>query len=109
MPKLLVIISSGKEARDKALAGFIFAANSLKFGWAEKVEIIFFGPSQDLLAEDAEFRETVISHLQGYKPFVCKFIADMKGHTDKMDFARVEYVGDIINKLIDEGYTPLVF
>jgi hypothetical protein len=109
MPKLLVIISSGKEAKEKAVTGVVFAANSRRFGWAEDVEIIFFGPSQDLLAEDDEFRELVMNQFENYRPLVCKFIADMKGHTEKMDFARVEYVGEIINRLIDKGYTPLVF
>ncbi len=76
MSKLLVIIASGKEAKEEAVAGLLFAANSMKFGWAEKVEIVFFGPSQDLLAED----ELVISQL-----------------------------GEIVNRLIDEGFAPMGF
>jgi len=34
MAKLLVLIVSGKEAKEKATAGLLFAANSIKFGWA---------------------------------------------------------------------------
>jgi hypothetical protein len=110
MSKLLVIISSGKEAKEKALTGVMFAANSMKFKWAESVEIVFIGPSQDLLVEDEHFREAVTSSIGEYKPLVCKFIADSKNHPrEKLDFARVEYVGSMINELISEGYIPLVF
>lgn len=109
MAKLLVIVASGKEAKEKAVAGLLFAANSIKFGWAESVEIIFFGPSQDLLAEDEGFREMVVNQLGEYKPMACKFIADMKGYADKLDFTRLEYIGSVVNKLIDDGYTPMVF
>ncbi|AGK61054.1 Uncharacterized protein conserved in archaea [Archaeoglobus sulfaticallidus PM70-1] len=110
MGKILVIISSGKEAKEKAMTGVMFATNSMKFGWADSVEIIFIGPSQDLLVEDEEFRNFVISNIGEYKPLVCKFLADSRQHPkDKLEFARVEYVGSIINQLIDEGYTPLVF
>lgn len=109
MAKLLVLIVSGKEAKEKATAGLLFAANSIKFGWAESVEIVFFGLSQDLLAEDESFRDMVVSQLGEYKPLACKFIADMKGYSDKLDFTRLEYIGELVNKFIDEGYTPMVF
>ncbi|WP_202319292.1 hypothetical protein [Archaeoglobus neptunius] len=109
MAKLLVIIASGKEAKEKAVAGLLFAANTIKFNWAESVEIIFFGPSEDMLAEDEEFRNLVVNSLGEYKPLACKFIADAKGYSDKLDFARLEYIGDLVNKLIDEGYVPMVF
>ncbi|MBO8179360.1 MAG: hypothetical protein H0Z19_02610 [Archaeoglobus sp.] len=109
MSKLLVIIASGKEAKEKAVAGLLFAANSMKFGWAEKVEIVFFGPSQDLLAEDESFRELVINQLGEYKPLACKFVADSKGYSEKLSFTRLEYVGEIVNRLIDEGFAPMVF
>ncbi|WP_456469071.1 hypothetical protein [Archaeoglobus sp.] len=109
MAKLLVIIVSGKEAKEKAVAGLVFAANSIKFKWAESVEIVFFGPSEDLLVEDENFREMVISQLGDYKPLACKFIADMKGYADKLGFTRLEYIGELVNRFIDEGYTPMVF
>ncbi len=109
MVKLLIIISSGKEAKEKAQTGVMFAANSMKFGWSEKTEVIFFGPSQDLLVEDEEFRNEVIEQLGDYKPLACKFIAEKKGYVDKLDFVRIEYVGGIIAKLIDENFVPLVF
>jgi len=109
MAKLLVIISSGKEAKEKAVTGLIFAANTMKFKWAEDVEIVFFGPSQDLLVEDEGFRDMVISQLGEYKPLACKFIAETKGYSDKLEFTRLEYVGSIVNDFIDKGYTPMVF
>ncbi|ADC64570.1 protein of unknown function DUF1291 [Ferroglobus placidus DSM 10642] len=109
MPKLLVIISSGKEAKEKAKTGVLFAANSIKFGWAEKVEVVFFGASEEMLAEDEEFRQMVVDSFKDYKPLACRFIAESKGISDKLDFVRVEYVGKIINELIDEGFVPLVF
>jgi hypothetical protein len=110
MAKLLVIVSSGKEAKEKALVGVLFATNTMKYKWAEEVEIIFFGPSQDLLVEDEEFRNVVLSSIGEYKPLVCKYLAETKEHPkEKLEFARIEYVGSIINELIGKGYTPLVF
>lgn len=109
MSKLLVIIASGKEAKEKAAAGLLFAANSMRFGWAEKVEIVFFGPSQDLLVEDESFRELVVGQLGEYRPLACKFIADARGYSEKLGFTRLEYIGEVVNRLIDEGFTPMVF
>ncbi len=110
MAKLLAIISSGKEAKERALVGVLFATNSMKYKWADEVEIVFFGPSQDLLIEDESFRETVLSSIGEYKPLVCRFVSEIKGHPmEKLEFARVEYVGSIINRLINDGFIPLVF
>ena len=56
--KALVIISSGIEAREKALTGIMYAVNAVKYKWLEDVRIIFFGPSERLiLSDDDEIRE----------------------------------------------------
>ena len=49
MSKLLVIIASGKEAKVKAVAGLLFATNSMKFGWAEKSKSCFLAPRKTFL------------------------------------------------------------
>lgn len=69
MEKLLVIISSGRKVKEKALIGLMFPTNKMKYKLAEDVEIVFIGPSKDLLVGDEEHRNTVLSSIGEYNPW----------------------------------------
>ncbi len=110
-PKVLVIVSSGRDAKEKALTGLMYAVNAVRNDWAD-VKLILFGPIEDMVAEgDRE----IVSMIQKYaeiseKPLACKRIAERKNYVDKLEEnLNVVYVGSIISELIADGYIPLVF
>ena len=110
MARVLVIISSDNLA--KALTGLMWATNALKYGWVDDVEVIFFGPVERLIAEgNQELIKSILeySRVKG-RPLACKRIAEVEGYADKLeDKVEVVYVGSVIGKYINDGYTPLVF
>ncbi len=107
--KVLVIISSGDS--EKALTGLMYARNAMSFGWMEDVKVIFFGPSQRLLVENEQVKKAAKEMADQEKPFVCKFISDQDGTSEKIQGLglKVEYVGPVISDFIQDGYVPMVF
>ncbi len=110
-PKVLVIVSSGRGEKDKALTGFMYATNAVRNGWAD-VKLILFGPVEDLVAEnDPEIMKAIENFAKvSEKPLACRRIAENKNYLEKIEEkVNTVYVGSIISNLIAEGYTPLVF
>ncbi len=111
--KALVIISSGAEAREKALTGIMYAVNAVKYKWLDDVRIIFFGPSEKLiLSDDDEIRGNMeVIQKAGIIPIACAAIARDEGIEPKLleMGIKVEYVGSIISSFIKEGYAVLTF
>ena len=107
--KLLVIVSTGEKA--KALAGIAYAANALKQRWLGDVKVGFFGPSEALIAQDADVQRAAAALPEDASPFACKFIADQAGVTNQLASLGldVHYVGETISRYIKEGYLPMVF
>ena len=108
-PKLLVIIGSGD--REKALAGLMYARNVIKYGWLDNPKVVFFGPSEQLVANDEEVANKTREIAALTDCFACKAISDKQGVSQNLAEAgiEVEYVGDIISNLIKEGYLPMVW
>ncbi|HDZ35709.1 MAG TPA: hypothetical protein ENH81_02190 [Thermococcus sp.] len=109
MVKALVIISSGDE---KALTGFMWATNALKYGWVEDVEVILFGPIEEAVAKGDERLVHWIEELRklGKLPIACKRLAEIGGfETSLENYAKVEYVGKIIAEYLEKGYVPMTF
>lgn len=107
--KLLVIIASGDKA--KALTGLMYAHNAIKRGWMDEVKVVYFGPSEQLLEQDAEVADAAIEIAGLSESFACKSISDRDGISEKIDEmgVKVEYVGDIISDYIKQGYVPMVW
>ncbi len=111
MHKKIVVIICTSDA-GKARTGAMYALNALKHGWMEDVKIIFFGPAQDLLLDDAKL-QNLIKEYQEIKEAVvaCKFIADKNKKSEQLIEIgiQVEYVGEMISSYIHEGYVPMVW
>jgi len=107
--KLLVVIASGE--REKALAGLMYARNVIKYRWLNDAKVVFFGPSEQLVANDEEVANKAKEIAVMTDCFACKAISDEKGVSQSLAEAgiKVEYVGDIISNLIKEGYLPMVW
>ncbi|NJE85926.1 hypothetical protein E3E23_08835 [Thermococcus sp. CX2] len=109
MVKALVIISSEDE---KALVGFMWATNALKYKWVEDVEVILFGPIERKIAEgDGKFLQWIERLRElGKLPLSCRRIAEDGGFAVKLEkYTRVEYVGKIIADYLEKGYVPMTF
>ena len=109
MVKVLVIITSPDE---RALPGFMWAANALQNGWAEDVEVILFGPAERAVAEGDELFVPWVKKLaeMGRTPIACRRIAEVEGFVGPLEkYTKVEYVGRIIAEKLEEGYVPMTF
>ncbi|AMQ17841.1 hypothetical protein [Thermococcus peptonophilus] len=109
MVKALVIISSDDES---ALPGFMWAANAIKHGWVEDVEVILFGPIERAIANGDERFLPWIEKLRelGKLPIACKRIAEFEGFEVSLQrYVRTEYVGKIIAEHLEKGYVPMTF
>jgi len=107
--KLLVIVASGD--RDKVLTAMMYANSALKRGGFDDVRVVFFGPSEQLVADDEEIREKAESLAEATECIACKAISDRRGISGEIEElgVKVEYVGSIVSGLIGEGYVPMVW
>jgi hypothetical protein len=107
-----IVVIIGTAEAGKALAGAMYAVNSLKHGWMSDVKLFFFGPAEKLLLDDPDLQELVREfQRQERTPIACKFIAEREGTDNGLAElgVAVEYVGEQISNLIKDGYTPLVW
>jgi hypothetical protein len=95
--KLLIIIATGDKA--KALTGLMY------------VKVVYFGPSERLMVEDADVASAAIEVASLGEAFACKAISDRENISEKIDEmgVKVENVGAIISDYIKQGYVPMVW
>ncbi len=109
--KVFALVCSGD--REVALeVGLVYPLNAAKKGWMDEVKVIFFGPSEKVVASDAEVQARVKEILeQGVEVLACKWCADRMGITEKLEAAgiKVVYVGSVISDLLKEGWVSLTF
>lgn len=111
--KLLVVVSSGMEAKLKGLIGMRFAMNAKKSNYLDDVKVILFGPSEQAVADgDPDFNETLKALMgEGIVPVACSFVAAAQNITDKISDLGImlEPVGAPIANYIREGYQVMTF
>ena len=111
--KMLVLITSGLENRDKLLVGMRFAMNSARKKTLEDVKVVFFGPSEKAIAgDDNEVRELYGKLVeQGVTSIACNGYAaanDLSENIAKMG-VKLENVSDTIPGFINNGYNVVSF
>lgn len=111
---VLVIVSSGEEAVEKALTGMMFAINAKKHNWLENVNLMFFGPSEKMIAKGEN--EQVSGLLKqaielGITPVACRAISEREDISMELKGLGidVEYVGTILSSYIKKDYQVLTF
>jgi len=107
--KILVVIATGD--KDKALTGLMYAKNALKREWLEDVKVVYFGPSERLMVEDADIASAAIEVTSLGETYACKAISDRENISERIDEmgVKVEYVGAIISEYVKQGYVPMVW
>lgn len=110
--KFLCIIwsSSDPEVADNLV--FMYARNSLKKLWWDKVRLIIWGPSARLAAEDGRVRAGLTGMMaDGVEVWACRACADNYGVTPALEAAgfNVLYVGEPFTEMLQSGWTHLTF
>ncbi|MGC8663651.1 MAG: hypothetical protein ACP5SF_04060 [Thermoplasmata archaeon] len=113
MTKILVIITSGKNDVDKAMTGMVFAYNAKVKKYLDDIRIMFFGPSEDLIASDDPEIKDMLKKLKEAEMLMlaCKSVSDKFHVTAKLSGMgiTVDYVGKIIADHVREGFVPMTF
>lgn len=81
----------------------IYALNSLNKGWWKKVNVIIWGSSAQLLADDTQVQTEVLEMMNaGITVEACRDCCEMLGVTDKLRRLGVDvkYMGDPLTEYI---------
>ncbi|SDC63100.1 hypothetical protein SAMN05660835_01123 [Desulfurella multipotens] len=105
MNKVVIILVNPNDEVLKT--GVLYGANAVKYKWFEDVKFFVFGASQEIILKNDELLNT----LKKLQAVACKFVAKEKG-IDKLYKEKgfnLEYIGEPLSNLINEGYVPMVF
>jgi len=107
--KLLIIIASGD--REKVLTALTYAKNNIKYGWIPDVQVIFFGPAENLLVSDSDVTASAAELANLSQPLACQLISDRDHISERIEGIGIEvdYVGTIIADLLRDGFVPMVW
>jgi hypothetical protein len=109
--KLLVIWSSAD--REVALHNvFMYTHNAKVRGWWDEVRLLLWGPSDRLLAEDAELQDGIRAMMvEGVEVLACKACSDRLGATEALEQLGVNvfYVGTTLTEMLKGGWTTLTY
>ncbi len=107
--KLLIILSTAE--REKALTGLMYAKNAIEQNWLDEIQVIFFGPIENLMIEDEEIKEYAESIADQTECIACKYLSDRDEISEDIEELGMDldYVGSIISDYIKEGYVPMVW
>jgi hypothetical protein len=109
-PKGLVMlwITRDKEAAERMV--FMYTATPNPRDWWERVHLVIWGPSAELLANDRELQQQVeeIQSL-GVEVFACKACSDMYGVSEQLTELgiKVMYMGQPLTTYLKEGWATI--
>jgi len=107
--KLLIIIAT--QDKEKALTALAYAHNTIKHKWLPEVKVVFFGPSENLIATDVDIAKEAMAIAQLTGTTACKFLSDRDGISEEIAKLgiSVDYVGTLIANHLKNGYVPMVW
>ncbi len=109
--KLAILWSSGDREVALTLA-YPYARNSKIRGWWDEVRLIVWGPSEKILAFDAELQDGLYGLAkEGVELVACKGCSDNYGTSEKLSELGIEvmYMGAPLTDMIKEGWKVLTF
>ncbi len=108
---LYILWTSGDP--DVAIKMVLMYANAAKMNsWFSEVELIVWGPSSKLTAENKEIQETLTSIMNaGVKVEACKACADLYGVSNKLVNLgiNVRYMGEPLTEILKSGKKLITF
>jgi hypothetical protein len=109
--KLLVVWSSAD--REVALLNvFMYTHNAKRRGWWDEVRLLLWGPSDRLVAEDAELQDELRAMMaDGVEVMACKACSDRLGTTEALEQLGVNvfYAGTALTEMLKEGWKTLTY
>ena len=109
--KLAILWSSGD--REVALTlVYSYARNSKIRGWWDEVRLIVWGPSEKILAYDAELQDGLYGLArEGVELVACKGCSDNYGTSEKLSELDIDviYMGAPLTEMLKEGWKVLTF
>lgn len=84
----------------------MYATNSKKYKWWDEVNILIWGASAELVANDGQVQTEIKEMLnQGVKIEACKACSDNLGVSDKLAEMgiHVRYTGDVLTNYLKSG------
>lgn len=109
--ELLIVWTSGE--RDVALKMvFMYAGNAKRYDWWGEVNLLIWGPSQKLLAEDGELQDELVELLGlGVRIGACKACADSYPVTEELESLGIEvfYSGEFMTNWLESGKRVITF
>lgn len=112
-PKMMFIISSGVEGREKAISGLRMAINIAKSGSAEEVRLMFFGPSQEMISKPDQVIDDLLKEAAniGLYKTACSMIAKNKNIEKELEGKGItlEPAGKVLIEAIKLGFVPITF
>ncbi|WP_333804964.1 hypothetical protein [Sulfurospirillum sp.] len=88
----------------------LYAHNALLKGWMDEVEVLVWGASQRLIAEDADVRAKVEAMIRdGVKVVACLKCADTMDITKPLQTCGIDvhYTGELLSSWINSGETVI--
>lgn len=86
----------------------LYAHNAILKGWMDEVEVLVWGASQRLIAEDAEVRAKVEAMIKdGVKVIACQKCAENIGVIESIQACGIGvlYTGGVLSQWIESGET----
>lgn len=108
--KLFMIITSADSQviNDAAL---MYGTNAAKYGWMDEVVLIFWGPSQKTVLENAKLKKRVkgLIGTNKLKVLACKGCSDGYGISEDLEGIgiTVKYVGEDVTTMLKQGWYSL--
>ncbi len=113
MAKSLTILWVNDNPITAELMLFMYATNSLKFGWWEEVRIIVWGATVKLLTESEKMQELVQEFQKaGGKCQACLSCAEKLGKVEdlqKIEGIEIEYMGQPLTEVLKENNPDKAF
>lgn len=106
----LIILWTSRDRETALNMVFMYAKNSLLKGWWERVTLLVWGPSAQLLSEDMDLQEE-LSRLKeaGVRLQACRACAERYGVASQLEDLGVEvrFMGQPLSQALHEGVRVL--
>jgi len=109
-PAGLVVLWVSRDPEAAMNMAFMYGKNSKLKGWWEDVKLVVWGPSVQLLCEDAALQEELAAMGQaGVELLACRACADRYGATARLEEMGIDviYMGQPMTKFLKEGWAVI--
>ena len=103
----LVVLWTTRDREVALKMALMYAKNSRLKGWWERVHLLVWGPSADILSYDPELQEEVaLCREAGVEVFACRHCAESYGVADRLSAQGISvvYTGEPLTRYLKDGW-----